>query len=648
MYRIQQKKLAKSAKWIAAWCFPVLFNIAVAQSPDDSLQTVSADTVRVVSRPPILAAFDLPTDISEIAVSTAAGNTLSDILAYQKSIFIKRYGGEEGTQSISMRGLDAAHTLVTLDGIPLTNPQLGSVNLGAYVLDTDTEIDVYRGGNAGLFGSGAIGGVVNLRPVLPDERFTRIGAGTGAYGNRFFNAALSLPIGGTLHNFSFSDKFGDNHYTFRANGQQYTRQNSDYQKRQLNYLGYWQVKASQNLNWQVFVTDAVAGSPRAFNDADYQGRARIRNRQGLGRIKWEMDNGNGRRISTQLYFKHDEMEYNDPDVVINHEPLRSTHINREAGNVFQYYQKLNDRISLMSGLETAFTEANSTELTDSAERFRIAGYGMMQYTVILGSAAVLQLQSIVRGESYSDFGSIFLPKFGAKLQYGIIGWYANWGKNFRAPTFNDLYWQPGGNPQLKPETSAGWESGFSSEFAAWGNWQWSLGYYHTTLDEMIRWVPADNGIWQPQNLDKVVSEGIEAAAAASFFNRNVQLGSNYKYGLSTLKQSKVNPALAGNRLPYLPSTQWRIFANMARGEIVLSATWQFSSFRYTSLANRPEDILRSYQTVDVSLRAPIHFSQTSAVLFGTVENLFRESYQLIKGYPLPSQTWKIGLQIEIK
>ncbi len=647
MYRNQQKNISKSAKWIAAWCLLGLYNIAVAQSPDDSLQTVSADTVRVFSRPPILAAFDLPSDISELAVSTATGNTLSDILARQKSIFIKRYGGEEGTQSISMRGLDAAHTLVTLDGIPLTNPQLGSVNLGTYALDTDTEIDIYRGGNAGLFGSGAIGGVVNLRPILPDERFTRIAAGTGAFGNRFFNAVLAVPIGGTFHNISFSDKFGDNHYTFRANGQQFTRQNSDYQKRQLNYLGYWRLNKSQNLNWQMFVTDANAGSPRAFNDAAYQGRARIRNRQWLGRIKWEADNGNGRRLSTQLYFKQDEMAYNDPDVVINHEPLHSTHINREAGNVFQYYQKLNDKISLMSGLEAAFTRANSTELTGRAERFRIAGYGMVQYTVIVGSKTVWQMQSVLRGENFSDFGSIFLPKFGTKLQYGTVGWYANLGKNFRAPTFNDLYWQPGGNPQLKPETSAGWESGLSGEITAWGNWQWSLGYYHTNLDEMIRWVPGDNGIWQPQNLDEVVSEGIEASATADLFKRNVQLGSNYKYGLSTLKQSKANPQLAGKRLPYLPSTQWRIFANMVLKNIELSAIWQFSSFRYTSLANRPEDILRSYQTVDVNLRAPIRFSQISAVLFGTVENLFGQSFQLIKGYPLPLQTWKIGLQIEI-
>jgi iron complex outermembrane receptor protein len=648
MYLSYRKKITTYLKWIIGWGVLSFFCFVDAQTPADSLQTFSADTVQVVSRPPILAAFDLPTDISEIAISSATGHSLSDLLSYQKSIFIKRYGGEEGTQSISMRGLDAAHTLITLDGIPLSNPQLGSVNLSAYLLDADTEIDIYRGGNASLFGSGAIGGVVNLRPSLSNKRYNRISVGTGAFGNRFISAALSLPIAGTLHTISFSDKFGENRYTFRANGQRYIRQNSDYQRRQLNYVGRWQLNASQNLDWQIFVTDALSGSPRSFNGGDYQGRARIENRQGLGRLKWEAEQDNGIRLSAQFYLKYDNMLYSDPDIVINHKPLHSTHLNREAGNVFQYYHKLNDKIRLISGFEAAYTQANSTDLTDNSERVRIAGYGMIQYTMILGNKAVLQLQSVAREENYSDFGNIFLPKIGAKMQYSSVEWFVNWGKNFRAPTFNDLYWQPGGNPQLKPETSTGWDSGISSELTAIGAWKWSLNYYHTTLVDMIRWVPLDNGIWQPMNLDNVVSEGIEGAVSASFLNRHIQLGSNYRYGLTKLKKSRSNTALVGNRLPYLPSTQWRINANFTLRNVTLSTIWQFTSFRYTTIANRLADTLPSYQTVDVSLKVPIHIYQTSVMLFGDVENLFRQSYQLIKGYPLPLQTWKIGLQIEMK
>ena len=417
---------------------------------------LESDLISVSGRRPGLADPEIAARTNRIdSKSFAYKSGLGDLLAPQNGVFIKSYGGQESNQSIAMRDLGAEQTLVLFDGIPLNSSQTGVIDLQRYRSLLFDDIEIYRGGFSTLAGSGAIAGMVNI-----SSRFGPDGISADyekrAYNQELISTAFNTHVGITQHNLRFGRDHGSNHYDFKIDDQTGRRENSDYSYTSIGYLGNAQLSSEDQADFRFLYGRFDNGSPRALPSADgYQGRARMQEENWLAQAGWKKQWGEDILLRGQVYLHRNWTDYRDPDLAV-----ASNHFNQDLGGLFKLSGLLAPGVWLYSGIDWIASNLSSSE-TGEHSRHRFSIYALGNWQIWDTGSASAFVNFALREEIYSDFGIIFLPRGGVDFHFG--GWrlYASAGRNFRAPTMNELYWQPGGNPALDPESSTGFETGGS-------------------------------------------------------------------------------------------------------------------------------------------------------------------------------------------
>ncbi len=613
----------------------------------DAPLVYSLDTVRVYGTRPPFSEFDLASHVTRLSGrDLTAGASLTEVLSSASGVFLKEYGAGEGLKTISLRGMGAEHTLILLDGVPLNNPQLGSVNLADYGLSDLSEIEIYRGGQSTLFGSGAVGGVVNLRSGWKKHPELGFSSETGSYGYVRNSLKLNLPTGRVTQALHLEKNSSPNSYRFRLRESNLNRVNSDFDKHRIDYRLLFQPSQNQSITLQAFSFRNSHGAPRAVTAPNsFQGRARLAEEELLYKLKWNFHSAAGREWQVQIYRRRDWMDYRDPDLVINNTALKSHHFDDEYGFLTQSRFRVSSKFHLLSGLDGRYSRVKSSE-TLAKQRRQLAAYLLSEWTFWNHNGAYASLNVAARQESYSDFGSVFLPRAGIQFTAPKGKIYFSAGRNFRAPTFNDLYWQPGGNPDLRAEKSVSLEAGFAYRWQFLAAWEMEFSVYRTSLTDMIRWAPVNGLIWRPQNLDRVVSRGVELHLRGKWQQPRLRFTLNYKNGLSRKESGAgAGDLTRGNRLPYLPAVEVNSSLQSRISGFALSLGVNYMGFRYTSLANLPRDILPANTLISLVLSRTQPLNRYRISAYVRINNLLSTKYQLIRGYPMPLQNWKLGVRV---
>ncbi|WP_291965227.1 TonB-dependent receptor plug domain-containing protein, partial [Maribacter sp.] len=245
---------------------------------------------------------------------------------------------------------------------------------------------------------------------------------------------------------------------------------------------------------------------------------------------------------------------------------------------------------------------------------------------IISSKVVYNLS--VRQDFSSDFSSPLVFSFDGS--YNLTDNYQvkiNASKNFRTPTFNDLYWQPGGNLELVPEQSYQLDFGNILKIGA-VSMQYN-GYYISTKD-MIKWLPGNEGFWSPINIDDVEIYGAEAKIEANYsLGKDQELGikTNYAYTVSKDKSSN-------EQLIYVPfhtangSLEYRIadlnlfYQHLFNGSVSIVG----GELKEYQIAN-----LGATYTADI-LKTDIKYT-----IGVTINNVFNTYYENVALRPMPNR-----------
>jgi vitamin B12 transporter len=208
---------------------------------------------------------------------------------------------------------------------------------------------------------------------------------------------------------------------------------------------------------------------------------------------------------------------------------------------------------------------------------------------------------------------------------------ASAGKSYRVPTFNELYWRDGGNPLLRPERSTSFDCGGAMAF---GTVRLDASFFSIQTNDRIVWQAQNNGIWVPENIRKVSSNGIEAEMKWLGFGGKVLATVNSTW-MRVLKESEDYPGdpSAGKMLAYVPRQSVNASISLLMGPVELYARNSWVSFRYTSETN--DRYLPNYDITSaaISFSYPIGIVKAHFKLEAT--NLFNASYQVIALYPMP-------------
>jgi iron complex outermembrane receptor protein len=222
-------------------------------------------------------------------------------------------------------------------------------------------------------------------------------------------------------------------------------------------------------------------------------------------------------------------------------------------------------------------------------------------------------------------------------------------RNYRYPTLNDRYWQPGGNPELLPEQ--GWSEEISVLPILIYNEKWKLDYQFTafnrTIKNWILWaVQPGEFYYSPGNITEVWSRGIEQRLhfSAPVASHVLKLNLGYDFVRSTSLKDVALPTIkAGEQLIYTPEHQ--AFGSIDYG----LAQWHFSyQHRYTGQVATQTEALEDYHVGSFYLEKTIPFQPMTARVFIQIDNVWNANYRVVERRPMPGRNFRVGLRMDFE
>ncbi len=227
-------------------------------------------------------------------------------------------------------------------------------------------------------------------------------------------------------------------------------------------------------------------------------------------------------------------------------------------------------------------------------------------------------------------------KLGAKLE-----------RNYRLPTLNDLYWTPGGNPDLLAES--GWSSELNSQVTLKkhrSTIQFSTAIFNRNIKNWILWHPSPGQFfWAASNIAEVWSRGLENRLHYSWKSSkwHCQLLGGYDFVHSTNQKAVVLPKIeAGQQLIYVPEHQGFVSLSVSSGAFSGNYRHQFTGSVLTELGKLP-----SFQIGELELGFEWEIGGEPARLFLQINNLWDTTFRVIERRPMPGRSYEVGLSINL-
>lgn len=474
------------------WVYPVPFLIAVcgyAQQP--APPPVSTTVVVLGSIVPVSQQESARTVVSLDAQKTPlAFHQLEDYLRTDSSVDIQQRGGGGIMSDISVRGASFEQTLVLVNGLRYDDAETAHFNLDLPIpLLTIERIDVLHGEGSTLYGSDAIGGVVDVRTVTPAETALRLKAGAGSFGE---NEQAAI---GSIARKTWNDVLaGDREFStgFMVD-RDYRTENGSNELRLQSPIGHSDL--------------LFAGDDRAYGANQFYGPY----------MSWERTKGwfaaltqqfNTNTQAAAAFRRHSDiylLERDEPD------GYKNQHIDNSFEGAIRDQRGLAKDLTLATGLEENTDQIHSTNLGQHG-RNRGAGYAAVEWLV----PARGSLSAGAREELFDGGTAVFSPMLSAtRWLSSTTTLRASIGHGFRIPSYIDLYYSDPttiGNPHLKPESAWNFEGGV--------NWfpkpqvEASVTAFYSRQHDTIDYTRASEADpWQATNLSGVRFTGVETALA---------------------------------------------------------------------------------------------------------------------------------------
>ncbi|MEZ5196246.1 MAG: TonB-dependent receptor [Bacteroidales bacterium] len=392
--------------------------------------------------------------IDTVLLKTHESSNLAEILGKGSGVQIKSYNSG-GLSSISFRGTSAQHTGIFWHGFNLNQMNTGMIDLSLIPVSGFDRVEVIPGGGASLFGSGNIGGGIHLisKPEFDVENAAGINVGAGsfdAYNASIYNmysddkwySKTVLNYARARNDFEYNNYLGQTGKLENNAFLRYGIMQDVYRKFQRSVLGVslWYSTMDRE------IPPSVIEVPKDIDQYDRSFRSMISYRFELGKQGTQLDIKSG-------YFD-EEFRYDENNAA--GKPVIETRINTRKSQTEASLRLVRKNQIIKTGLIGIGEFGESESWNGDVSRLRGGAY--LLYTLQIPSIR-WKVSVNLRQEVAEGYAIPFTPSIGA--EGAIFRWMSgkvNFSRNFRIPAFNELFWVPGGNPELKPEDSWNGES----------------------------------------------------------------------------------------------------------------------------------------------------------------------------------------------
>lgn len=604
--------------------FIAVFFISISYAQRDSLVFLDVVVLNDVK----LKQFSAGQKVEYIADSIVKQQqSFTDLLNFNSLIYFKE-NGYGMVSSPSFRGTTASQTAVVWNGININSSLNGQTDFNNLATNNFSSIAVKSGGGAVQYGSGAVGGSIHLGNDFHFRQNEKhqLGVALGSfetynlnYNGEISNEKSSISLG-------LQYKNAKNDYDYLGTDQ--INQNGAY-----NFVGF-------NFNSGVFLSENMV--LKLYHNSEF----------------------NNRDLSGSLtYVSNDAYKDENVKTMVQLDLLNKNIIsNFRLAHLYELYQYFPDN----SREDVYSTGKANTFIAKYDALYKIKAQGMV-FKAILEYKNSYGFGTNISTHQQNILSAVFLMnhKFLEKFEYGInlrteynnqfnvpfiFSVDGKWklqkhtalkfsiSKNYRTPTFNDLYWNPGGNPDLNPEHSNQAELGLDFNLK---KHQFNVTSFYIRSKDLIKWVPQTNTIWSPMNIADTENYGLEFNYKSEIIYWNQRWTPQFGYAYT-----KAIDLVKNKQLIYVPKHKATVSLGYNLKDWTLQYQFMYNGEVFTTTDNSQK--LEGYDVSTIRMNYRWNCSKTlyTDIQF-SVNNIFNESYQNVAFRPMPNRNYNFKLTLNI-
>jgi len=588
-------------------------------------------------------------DIDSLALNQNRNMNLAELLSQHSTVYIKSTG-RGSLSTASFRGTDPSHTKIYWNGLNLNSPMLGQMDLSLIPATFPDHISLYHGGSSLGTASGAFGGIINLenKPEWDHKNSFSITNELASFGTYQAFGNLHLTKNSWISNSRVFFNRSRNNYPYYNNSilphEDQKLENGEYSKYGYLQEFYYRIKTNDFLSVKLWLqhSDRNLPPPLSRENTDTEESQTDGNIRSV--LTWKHSGRKG-DIEISSGITSDRINYIAEDHLQENASLDSRSKENSFINRFNYSIQINPktiaRVQLLYNYYNVAIEeiihsqgyhAKRSELSMMAGLNRNIGKRLITYFLIRTDLVDKDFNPVMPS---LGFALKLLPEKNLYLK-------SNLSRNYNIPGLNDLYWIPGGNPNLKPEENytadLAMDMQFRNDFFMMNT---SVTGYVSKINDWIIWKPTQYQYWAPENVAIVFSRGVELSAKTVTDIHITKIVFQANYNLSrTTNESK--------QLIYIPVHTFNIYAGIQHKGYQLYYSLNYTGKRYTQTDNQEENaesVLDPYFLSDLFLSKDFNLEKAGINLRFAVYNMFDKDYQVILARPMPGRNYSAILTL---
>ena len=537
-----------------------------------------------------------------------------DAISSSPGVTAKKNGSFGGVGSVRIRGASSSQTLVLIDGIPVNDASSPGGGYNFEYLDTSNidRIEVLRGSQSTLWGSDAIGGVVNIYTKSADKNSINLLSEFGSFGLRKINSELSIASNSSKFLFLVDDTSLDG--ISKADKKDGNVEKDGFETNSYSFKGDIDLNNIQIKGLLSYIKSDVEYDSFGFVTGVQDGDERSITEEFIGNLAIKFNLFDDKLVNTfsvnqsdisRDYFTNDNLTFGADG---------ERKLYRYQGNTgFGEFNKI------AFGLEKEESSVNADKLSIDSYFF------LYQFQPIKD----LVISAGIRNDDNKGFNSKTTRKISAAYRvFDNLSIKTSWGEGFKVPTiFQTTFFCCGAesaNTNIRPEESTSYDLGF--DFSLKDKFLFSLVYFKKDINDQINF---SFGLGGYENIDFVESDGFEISVNSQI-SEEINLYLNYSY-IDSIDGR-------GQRLINIPKDS---------GELALTYNSSFNLSGSLTIKYNGSEI-STYGNLDSWSRADINLfyklNNFSEVYF-RVENLLDKNYQQVFGYGTPDRSGLVGVKV---
>lgn len=554
------------------------------------------------------------TVISRQEIEQYQANSLTEVLRRVPGVEIAQNGGRGHSASVFMRGTNSSHVLVLVDGVRIDSAA-GGVAINRFPLGLVERLEVIRGPGAAMYGSDAVGGVINI--ITRSHRgnnLKQVTVGIGSHQARKGDVVAKADVNEQGHLQLAAGFEKTDGYDIKS-----TQTGVDYGYESQNLMGGYEHRF--NDRWVGYVSASWFDSDVEYNSSGSVYHGYSDNQSFTGQLNYE--GTKLKSLVTLNYQQTENLDYSQSEGKDNASTRANIDLTQiQWANLYQ----LNDYIQLGGGID-ARRESLDDDALNYGSAHALAGesrdtkgaFGSGKFTI-----SDWVLEANVRHDKHDKYDGHTTWSVAAGYQLGEYHRVrASYGTAYKAPSYTDLTT----TPDLEAEESRNMEVGVSG---AYSFARWNISAYDNKVDNLIIWYESTSGSWYSDNVDARI-KGLE-------MDVNFDTGPINHTLVAEFKDHKDDN---GVQLARRAKENYKWIASAQFGDVEVNTTYTYTGKRLNlpKTETTGDDYIGGTNLWDASVG---YWVSDTFVVRTRVENLFNEQYETAVGYRSPERAYYLN------